>query len=331
MSKKPRRVQFDLDSRPQSRSGDFDELFATDGDAARASSLQLRDIALNAIESDPGQPRSTFNDASLAELRDSIIENGIIQPIEVVQIDRNRYRIVHGERRWRAAAMAGLATMPAIVQRRDYDDVTRFVRQMVENIQREDLNDVDRAAGLVHLRDLMQQQHSVEDEAAGRKPWSTRITWAKVGDRLGVSRQRIHQLVKLLELPEAIQSDVRDGRLSERDARLFQGLTERQQLQLHQAWRAAEVDSQTLQAASKLLKAGKTGSVRQAVVLAQTGSRPATASGSVRPIAQLTRMQKQLAKLPLADLDAAEAAQAAELLASIRHDITQLLNDLRQR
>ena len=82
----------------------------------------------------------------------------MIQPIEVTEVRPNVYMIVHGERRWRAAKMAGLETIPAVVRRRDYDQLTRFVRQIVENIQREDLNDVDRAAGMIRLRDLLQEE-----------------------------------------------------------------------------------------------------------------------------------------------------------------------------
>ena len=84
--------------------------------------------------------------------------------------------------------MAGLETIPAVVQRRKYDDVTLFVRQLVENMQREDLNDLDRAMGIIRLRKLMQEELDTA-QAEGiqtEEPWGSRMTWAKVGSDLGI-------------------------------------------------------------------------------------------------------------------------------------------------
>ena len=232
MAKK--RTQINLAQPIQPRGGDLERLFATSGDVEQAAGLQLIALRLDAIDPDPDQPRSTFNEDALRELADSIRQDGVIQPIEVTQSSPGRYLIVHGERRWRAAQLAGLATVPAVVRRRDYDDVTRFVRQVVENIQREDLNDVDRAAALLRLRKLMQEELDAAEQQAG-EPWGGKITWAKVGGRLGYSRQRIHQLIQLLDLPDEIKDAVRDGSLSERDTRVYQGLTAVQQRALHRA------------------------------------------------------------------------------------------------
>ena len=158
----------------------------------------------------------------------------MLQPIEVIQMAQDKYRIVYGERRWRAAKMAGLKSIPAIVRRRDYDETTRFVRQMVENVQREGLNDVDRALGMVRLRELMKEELAAAAEV-GVGPWSSTATWAKVGERLGMSRQRVSQLNKLLELPPVIQDALRNGSLTERETRVFQKLQPQQQLDLYQA------------------------------------------------------------------------------------------------
>jgi len=239
----------------QPHGSDFDRLFAGEEDVEHAAGLQLLAVRLDAIDPDPEQPRSTFNDDSLRELADSIRQDGVIQPIEVTQSGRERYLIVHGERRWRAAQLAGLETIPAVVRRRDYDDVTRFVRQVVENIQREDLNDVDRAAALLRLRALMQ-----EEIDAGRtvhpdgEPWGGRITWAKVGGRLGYSRQRIHQLIQLLDLPEEIKASVREGSMSERDTRVYQGLTAVQQRSLHRSRMAGDLNSGEVRQVARLLR-----------------------------------------------------------------------------
>lgn len=118
------------------RSGDIEQLFTTEGDVEQAAGLRLLAVRLDAIVPDPDQPRNSFPRTGLEELSASIKQDGVIQPIEVAEVQPGRYKIVHGERRWRAAQMAGLETIPAVVRRRDYDTITRFVRQMVENVQR---------------------------------------------------------------------------------------------------------------------------------------------------------------------------------------------------
>ena len=201
MAKKRPKVSLAQPVKP--RSGDLEKLFTTEDDVEQASGLQLLAIRLEAISPDPEQPRQSFPEQSLQELGDSIRQDGVIQPIEVTEIAPNQYKIVHGERRWRAAQMAGLVTIPAVVRRSDYDSGTRLVRQLVENIQREDLNDVDRASGLLRLKEMMQADMDARNADQSTKtsgtgaatPWSRTITWAKVGKRLGYTRQRIHQLI----------------------------------------------------------------------------------------------------------------------------------------
>ncbi len=232
-----KRPKVNLSQAIQPRTGDMEKLFATEGDVEQAAGLQLLSIRLDAIVADPDQPRRTFPEESLQELCDSIRQDGVIQPIEVTETRAGLYMIVHGERRWRAAEMAGLETIPAVVRRQDYDTITRLVRQLVENMQREDLNDVDRAAGLLRMRELMQAELEAKppDDSGNNTPWSKTVTWAKVGKRLGMTRQRIHQLIRLLDLPKPIKEDVRAGKLSERDTRVYQGLRSRQQRDLHRA------------------------------------------------------------------------------------------------
>ena len=272
-----KKTKINLSQPIQPRGGDLEQLFATEGDTEQAAGLQLLAVRVDAIDPDPDQPRSTFNDDSLRELSESIRQDGVIQPIEVTQSTPGRYLIVHGERRWRAAQLAGLKTVPAVVRRRDYDDVTRFVRQVVENIQREDLNDVDRAAALLRLRKLMQEELDVaqqEEKAAGetpgKEPWGGRVTWAKVGGRLGYSRQRIHQLIQLLDLPDEIKDAVRDGVLSERDTRIYQGLTAVQQRALHRARMAGDLNPAEVRQLSRLLRESPEMTVAAAARLLQS-------------------------------------------------------------
>jgi ParB family chromosome partitioning protein len=268
MAKKRPKVNLAQPIRP--RSGDLEKLFATDEDVEQAAGLQLLAVRVEAIIPDPDQPRRTFPDDSLQELSDSILQDGIIQPIELTEIGSEQYMIVHGERRWRAAQMAGLETIPAVVRRQDYDTMTRLVRQLVENIQREDLNDVDRAAGLLRLREMLQvaldAQVAGGEQLADSSPWSKTITWAKVGKRLGMSRQRIHQLIRLLDLPDEIKEDVRTGRLSERDTRIYQGLTIEQQGALHRARYQDDLSANEVTLIARSLKTDPAKSVSQAII-----------------------------------------------------------------
>ena len=267
MAKK--RPQINLMQAIRPRSDDMEKLFTTEEDVEQVTGIPLLAIRMDAVQPDPNQPRRTFPEVSLVELSESIKQDGVIQPIEVTQMGKDEYKIVHGERRWRAAQMAGLETIPAMVRRLDYDSVTRFVRQLVENIQREDLNDVDRAAGLLHLRDLMQEeldaQEAKEREGANNSPWAKTMSWAKVGKRMGYSRQRIHQLIQLLELPEEIKQDVRDGKLSERETRVYQGLQTKQQLVLHRARQKKNLSPTEMRLVARLLKEEPAISVSQAI------------------------------------------------------------------
>ena len=287
MTKK--RTQINLAQPIQPRGGELERLFATSGDVEQAAGLQLVAVRLDAIDPDPDQPRSTFNENGLRELSESIRQDGVIQPIEVTQSTPGRYLIVHGERRWRAAQLAGLETIPAVVRRRDYDEVTRFVRQVVENIQREDLNDVDRAAALLRLRKLMQEELDAARRDRGGaggptkdEPWAGKVTWSKVGGRLGYSRQRIHQLIQLLDLPEEIRDAVRDGVLSERDTRVYQGLSAVQQRALHRARLAGDLDPNDVRAIGRLLREAPEMSVASAARLLKESDEERVASGEWR-------------------------------------------------
>ena len=238
------------------QSDDFSSLFSAENDVEQASGLQLLALRLDAITADPQQPRHTFIDDTLTELADSIKQDGVIQPIEVTQVRAGQYMIVHGERRWRASQLAGLDTIPAIVRRRSYDEVTRFVRQLVENIQREDLNDVDRAYGMMHLRDIMQEELNAEiaEGTTSGKPHSRSISWAKISQRLGFTRQRASQIIQLLDLPDEIKEGVRRGAISERDTRSLKGLKPSQQRALFRALEAGDVSKQEYKQVARYLK-----------------------------------------------------------------------------
>jgi ParB family chromosome partitioning protein len=165
-----------------------------------------KEIRLERIETDPDQPRRTFDLERLAELTASIVREGILQPIAVrYDADRDVYVVVHGERRLRAAREAGLAAIPAIV--RDVPHDRRLVQQLMENIVRDDLNAVDRAAALRALKAQL-----------GDAPWET------VAETVGIRRSRLFQLLGTEKLPDSVRDDIRGGRISEKQSRALQGL-----------------------------------------------------------------------------------------------------------
>ncbi|HYI24601.1 MAG TPA: ParB/RepB/Spo0J family partition protein [Thermomicrobiales bacterium] len=164
-------------------------------------------IDLARIHPDPAQPRRTFDPDRMEELAASIRIDGVLQPIAVrFDQENDRYVILHGERRWRAAKQAGLTAIPALV--RDVPVERRLAQQLTENVQREDLNAVDRAAALRALRSQL-----------GDPPWET------VADAVGIKRSRLFQLLGTGKLAPEAQEDIRSGRLSEKQSRALQGLT----------------------------------------------------------------------------------------------------------
>lgn len=150
--------------------------------APREEHEDLRQLSLDLIDGNPHQPRRQFDEESLVSLADSIRARGVIQPVLVRPAAGGRYELVAGERRWRAAQIAGLTVMPAIV--REHDDAASLELAVIENMAREDLNPVEEAracAGLV--------------EELG-------LTREEVGLRVGRSRVAVSNLIRLLELPD---------------------------------------------------------------------------------------------------------------------------------
>jgi ParB family chromosome partitioning protein len=157
-----------------------------------ARSIQLIDVSR--IAPHPDQPRRHFDASALEELAESIATRGVIQPIVVRSVGSDRYQIVAGERRWRAAQKAQLHRIPAIV--RDFSESETLEIALIENIQREDLNPIEEAQAYRRLID----QFSHSQEALARI--------------VGKSRSHVANLMRLLELPEDVQALVMDGRLS---------------------------------------------------------------------------------------------------------------------
>lgn len=134
------------------------------GEAGRASA-ELRDLPLDCLEQGRYQPRTAFDPAALQELADSIQAQGVVQPLVVRPLAEQRWEIVAGERRWRAAQLAGLETVPAIV--RDIPDEAVVAVALIENLQREDLNPLEAATALQRLVHEFGLTHQAVAEAVG--------------------------------------------------------------------------------------------------------------------------------------------------------------------
>lgn len=161
-------------------------------------------IRISDIEVNKAQPRKEFSDSSLAELSQSIAAHGVIQPIAVRSAGDGFYKIIAGERRYRAAKMAGLSEIPAIVM--ELDEKTSAEVAIIENVQREDLNVIEEAAA---YKALIEEYKMTQEE---------------LSQRIGKSRSSIANILRVLELPEELQQLLKDGRITTGHAKALMGL-----------------------------------------------------------------------------------------------------------
>lgn len=166
---------------------------------ATASEQSITSLPLQKVEPNPEQPRRHFDPEELQALAESIGEHGILQPLAVRAVENGFYQIIAGERRWRAARMAGLSQVPVVVI--EADDKTVMELALVENLQRQDLNPMEEAEG---YRVLMEEYAMTQEEAARR---------------VGKSRPAVSNALRLLSLPEDVRQMVIDGALSAGHAR----------------------------------------------------------------------------------------------------------------
>jgi ParB family chromosome partitioning protein len=156
---------------------------------------EFRELAVEAVRPNPDQPRKQFDQDALQALADSLGERGILQPVLVRPVEAGQYELVAGERRWRAAQLAGLKTLPAIVQ--DRDDAKTLEDALIENMAREDLNPVEEARAVAALVEEL----GLTREAVGRK--------------VGRSRVAVSNLLRLLDLPDEVLEALQAGALTE--------------------------------------------------------------------------------------------------------------------
>lgn len=168
-------------------------------DVMKTESSGSLSLPISQVEICSSQPRKRFDDESLQELADSISQHGIIQPLTVRKLSSGYYQIIAGERRWRAARLAGLQEVPVIVI--EADDRKAAELAMIENLQREDLNPMEEAAG---FQSLIESYHMTQEEAA---------------QRVGKSRSAVTNALRLLGLTPSVRKLVEEGKLSAGHAR----------------------------------------------------------------------------------------------------------------
>ena len=207
----------------------------------------IQEIPMGELDPNPDQPRQSFDQESIAQLADSIRDQGVLQPLLVVPAG-NRYRIIAGERRYRAGRVADLDTLPCIVK--DIDVIRQMEIALIENLQREDLNPLEAAKG---IQALMKQ---------------CGYTQEKVSARLGKSRPAVANLLRMLTLPDEITEMVRDGLLTAGHARVLAGLSSREE-QIRLGKQAAEegMSVRELERAAAAVKTVKPAKKRKAAAL----------------------------------------------------------------
>ena len=231
----------------------LDALFDSDSNPNAIGGV-LQNLKTSVLQPGKYQPRTSMDKEPLAELAESIKTRGVMQPILVRQISGGNYEIIAGERRWRAAQVAGLQEVPALI--REVDDDAALAMSLIENIQREDLNPLEEALGIQRLIKEFDMTH----EAAGKA--------------LGSSRSSISNLLRLLSLPASVQKLMMQGRLDMGHARALLAL------------------SSTKQIEAANLVANKKLSVRETEVL--VGRMSSTLSSKKLPDQDVLRLQEEV-------------------------------------
>ena len=236
----------------------LDSLISMD-DIQTSGSSAINEISLSQITPNPDQPRTWFDEESLEELASSIRELGIIQPLTLRKTGADQYQIISGERRFRAARLAGLSTVPAYIRTANDSEITEMA--LIENIQREDLNAIEIA---LTFKKLIEQY---------------RLTQEQLSQRIGKKRATIANFLRLLKLPAEVQLGLRDRKVDMGHAR---------------ALLAVENPKTQLKLYNETLKKGL--SVRQVEELAKTANSETASAESTRRGASLSKEYDLLKK-----------------------------------
>ncbi len=220
----------------------MDALFLDNSGAENGNNGTVLNI--NEIEPNRNQPRKIFNEIGLEELAKSIEQNGIIQPILVRPMSDGSYQLIAGERRWRAARMAGLHEVPVTI--REMSDEEASVFSLIENLQREDLSPVEEAEG---LKSLIESYGFTQEEAA---------------DRVGKSRTAVTNTLRLLKLPSPVLGLLSDGKITAGHARALLGLDDgKEMLRIAEAAIAQELSVRQVEKMVKYASQGEKPKVKK--------------------------------------------------------------------
>lgn len=225
--------------KPKGLGRGLDALLGTDSAAPRESLLTL---PVGRIRPGKYQPRTRMDQQALAELAASIRSQGLMQPLLVRPVDRESYELIAGERRWRAAQIAGLTEVPALV--REVPDEAALALSLIENIQREDLNAMEEAAGVQRLVDEFGMTHEQAADAVGR------------------SRSATTNLLRLLKLAKPVQEMVMEGALEMGHARTLLALDAARQIETAHRIAARGLSVRETEALVQALARGKPGARR---------------------------------------------------------------------
>jgi ParB family chromosome partitioning protein len=222
---------------------DFDNSILL-GSEERIQNLFLKDVQANA-----NQPRKHFDDQAMQELAESVREHGVLQPIIVSPSDNGTYEIIAGERRWRAAGIAKLKSIPAIVRERAA--VERLEIALIENVQRVDLSPLEQAQSIVHLHDQFN------------------LSYQDIAQKLGKAAPTVHNLVRLLQLPDAARLALQERTITEGHARAILALKDKPELQ-EQLLKLIVTESWSVRQAEQFVNAHKEGIASSKVVKERT-------------------------------------------------------------
>lgn len=264
-----------------------------------SETMEFRLVPVSLIDPSPIQPRRTFDSRALDELTTSVRKHGVLQPVRVREVE-GRFELIVGERRWAAAKAAGLGHIPALIVRADVEEAS--VEALVENIQREDLNAVDRANALKRLRATL-GLHS----------------WEEVGNSIGISRTHVHRLLNVTRLPTSMQNDVRGAGLTEKHARAINTLRSHPDLQFR-LW--DRIHAENLSGEDALATAKELRSARQ----------PGPGASQPKPVDNRSDLRALADQFLTALLSATPAEVSGTLpeLNDLRRWLTQVLDGERQ-
>ena len=271
-------------------------------------------IKLDRLVPSPNQPRKTFFEKTISELAESIKEHGVLSPI-IVRPAGDKYEIIAGERRFKASRQAGLKEIPAIIKNVSNGDAR--VISLIENIQREDLNDIDRASALRELK------------------VNLGLPWVKVAKKLGLTKQRVLDLVGLLDLPEEVKEEIRYKRLTEKHGRALRQLLDKAEV-LREAFNFFKENKLTGEDSLKLVRQarGKPGfTIKEAFESLEKGTKP-KAKEIKTPheiiFSDVERLTKNIKKLKLSDIDKKQKKKIISLFSSVKILIDSLVSKMNE-